>query len=455
MRSVFTLTALLLSTTASFAQMNDDCRSNDRARIMSGCTIVLQNKVATNTDKSEAMWRRGEVFLDQNQMDAALLDLNKAVELNPKSADALAQLGRGVKLKGDNARALVHLSAALKIAPSFEYALRHRAETYANLARYAEGLADINQVIAINPTSIAGLGVRGRIHRLAGSLDLALADLNRALIMQPNYPYGYHQRGDAYMSKGDYAKALADYDRWLALQPTNTMAQSRRAAAFAQVLAAGGMPAAVPAQPVQQPAATPQQPRPTPVVQSSPVPPPAAAPVNQNVEQMLQQMRGARQSSNWQAVHTLATQVLNVQPNWAEAYLFRGIALVMNNKLVEADKDLSRAIEIDPTTAEALFFRGLVRIDLGRGLDGRGRGSATHEVGRRRCRQRDRQPDGAPAHVVDRRGGADPARDGPGCRRPDHDARPQRARPPVRPARRGRPRRQGDPVPRRRSAEDR
>ena len=95
MRRILTLTVLLLSSTASFAQITDDCRSNDRARVVSGCTISLQNKAASNADKAEALWRRAQVFLEQNQVDAALLDLNKAFELNPKSADVLVRTRSG------------------------------------------------------------------------------------------------------------------------------------------------------------------------------------------------------------------------------------------------------------------------------------------------------------------------------------------------------------------------
>ncbi len=90
--------------------------------------------------------------------------------------------------------------------------------------------------------------------------------------------------------------------------------------------------------------------------------------------------------------------------------------------------------------------RRRLRRDRG-GAPGAGRGRA--------CRQRHRQSDGAAPDVVDRGRGSDPARDGPRGRRPDHDARSQRPRPPVGPARGGRARRPRDPVSRRRPVEDR
>ena len=104
---------------------------------------------------------------------------------------------------------------------------------------------------------------------------------------------------------------------------------------------------------------------------------------------------------------------------------------------------------------------GRVRRDRrGRAAEGRRRlhgrrGRAAPQGRRRRRGQRHRQSDGAAADVVDRGRGADPARGRPRRGRADHDSRPQRARAPVGPARSRRPRREGDPLPRRRPAQDR
>ena len=56
------------------------------------------------------------------EFDHAIADLNKALELNPKSALAYCNLGWTYEAMGDERKAIAHYRKALEIDPSLEAA---------------------------------------------------------------------------------------------------------------------------------------------------------------------------------------------------------------------------------------------------------------------------------------------------------------------------------------------
>ena len=59
---------------------------------------------------------------EKAEFDRAIADLNKAIEINPKSALAYSNLGWAYEAIGDEREAIAHYRKALEIDPSLEAA---------------------------------------------------------------------------------------------------------------------------------------------------------------------------------------------------------------------------------------------------------------------------------------------------------------------------------------------
>jgi tetratricopeptide (TPR) repeat protein len=87
---------------------------------------------------------------------------------------------------GDNESALKILDGLIDVHPEFMEAWNRRATVYFLMGRYAESLADIDQVLAREPRHFGALSGLGMIKRKLGDLAAARTAFGDALAINPN-----------------------------------------------------------------------------------------------------------------------------------------------------------------------------------------------------------------------------------------------------------------------------
>lgn len=109
-------------------QTNETADQNDDSK-MTQVDPNLQQEARDAFDKAiqddptnpEAYFARGfNILSDSNQMDAAIVDFNKAIELNPKYARAYLMRGRAYEALGDNDHAKADRDKALELEPGID-----------------------------------------------------------------------------------------------------------------------------------------------------------------------------------------------------------------------------------------------------------------------------------------------------------------------------------------------
>jgi len=198
----------------------------------------------TNPQDADVSYMRGVVELKKGQIDAALADFGKAVELDPKFAKAYGNRGVAYAMQGQLDRALADLNKALELNPKYgkarymrgqvyalqkkndqalkinaknDQALYYRGILYYGLGRTDQALADFNQVLQLNPKPSEARNNRGGLLSAKSQYDQAIIDFNRAIAQNPRYANAYYNRGVAFYNKSLYDKALADFNKSLEL----------------------------------------------------------------------------------------------------------------------------------------------------------------------------------------------------------------------------------------------
>jgi tetratricopeptide (TPR) repeat protein len=141
---------------------------------------------------------RGETYRLAKRYEEALADLDRAIELNPDYAGAIAQRGLSYRDMGRYEEALADLDRAIELNPDYAWAIAQRGQTYRLAKRYEEALADFNRAIELNPNLDWAIAQRGVTYRLAKRYEEALADFNRAIELNPNLDWAIAQRGVTY-----------------------------------------------------------------------------------------------------------------------------------------------------------------------------------------------------------------------------------------------------------------
>ena len=184
---------------------------------------------------------------DLADLDEAIALFTKALEVYPTSVDVynsrgLAYLARG--RYGDADLAIADLTQAMAITPQSVAAHVNRAVAYMERGRpddLPKALTDLNRALALDPDSTAALVNRAAVYvRMStpGDVERAFNDLERAIAIQPDLATAYANRGNAYLQRdldGDLERALDEYTRAIELDPDSPMAYFNRGLAYSEV----------------------------------------------------------------------------------------------------------------------------------------------------------------------------------------------------------------------------
>jgi tetratricopeptide (TPR) repeat protein len=168
---------------------------------------------------------RASAYAESGDRAAAVADLNAAITLRPDRAVPYAMRG-ALYLKDEAFRdGLVDLDRALVLDPGDEEALRTRAFAWDKLRAYPAAIEDYTALLAL--TKDDGYRYfRGFAYFHHGETAEALADFEAILTSQaPTVAaWGYRGRAAVREQAGAFADALADYTAALALDPSDDRA---------------------------------------------------------------------------------------------------------------------------------------------------------------------------------------------------------------------------------------
>jgi tetratricopeptide (TPR) repeat protein len=85
----------------------------------------------------------------------------------------------------------------------------------------AEGVADFDKAMALDPANAGYVLGRSRAHRQVGDFAAALVDADRTLAMEPTWSHAQVARGAAFEGMGKWGDAVAAYDKAITIAPDN------------------------------------------------------------------------------------------------------------------------------------------------------------------------------------------------------------------------------------------
>ncbi|MBR6878083.1 MAG: tetratricopeptide repeat protein [Bacteroidales bacterium] len=138
---------------------------------------LLTDSIAMDENRADLYLQRAKAYVEREQVGAAMVDVTKAIEVNPKNIDAFLMLADIYYMLGDQANITATLNRALEIDP---YDSRPMVK-----------LAEINM--------------------LQQNYDLALGYIDNAMKVSTFNPRAYFVRGMIFMAKQDTTSALKNF----------------------------------------------------------------------------------------------------------------------------------------------------------------------------------------------------------------------------------------------------
>jgi curved DNA-binding protein CbpA/Tfp pilus assembly protein PilF len=162
---------------------------------------------ASSYRESAIEWSR------KGDLDRAIADLERAIELAPGDAKAYHQRGNAWGLKGDVDRALADYDRALRFAPNDSAVFHDRGLMWQRNMELDKALVDLDRAVRMSFTDPQVYSDRGAVWFEKGRYDRALADLDQAIKINPRLATAYVRRAGVFERKGDQERARADRDQ--------------------------------------------------------------------------------------------------------------------------------------------------------------------------------------------------------------------------------------------------
>ena len=151
----------------------------------------------------------------------ALADFDRAIELDPQDAGAIASRGITHYIMGSYAKALVDLDNVIDLNSKLDWAIAYRGRVYRMLGRYTESLRDLNLALEMDSTNAASIASRGETFRHLMRYDEALADFDQAIALDPTLDWAFDYQGRTYLALRRYDAALINFEQAVELDPQN------------------------------------------------------------------------------------------------------------------------------------------------------------------------------------------------------------------------------------------
>ena len=140
--------------------------------IIGACSVI----VARNPRVAEAYYNRGVARMRLNQLDGALADFNKSIELNPKDPDAWTNRGLDTTGLGKPDDAVSDFSKAVELDDLNGQAYSNRGLVYLKLGRTAEAEEDLKKAARLGVTEAEDyLKSKGIVYALPHRFEIALS----------------------------------------------------------------------------------------------------------------------------------------------------------------------------------------------------------------------------------------------------------------------------------------
>ena len=164
-------------------------------------------------------WRFGRAQLELGRLDAARELLERALALDPDSADAHAAMARYFAHTNDGRAALIHSQRAAELRPDEPAFQIQLAEALTHLRRFDEARQALERALQRIPDNPELLARYGEMALTVGLYHEALSAFERAIAQRPDDPRYHFFAGRVHRRLKQYSRAIERFRRAVKLRP--------------------------------------------------------------------------------------------------------------------------------------------------------------------------------------------------------------------------------------------
>jgi len=273
---------------------------------LTGASQNCEKALALDPQLAEAHTCLGNVDFGTGQYEEAVTQYQRALDLDPRSNDALEGLASAYGKLENPVAAEAAYKKAIVLRPEYWAVYSWLGEFYTGQARYSQAAEMYRKVTELAPDNYTGHYNLGAVYVLQGRYREAISELNRSISLRPN-AIAYSNLGSAYFALKRFGDAAENFQQAAKLDSRNYISWG-------------------------------------------------------NLGDALYWTPGRRQEARkaYQTAISLAKAKLDVNPRDANTLAIVAVYYAMTDDKAKAQESLERALKIAPNDPDVMFRAGLV-----------------------------------------------------------------------------------------------
>jgi tetratricopeptide (TPR) repeat protein/tRNA A-37 threonylcarbamoyl transferase component Bud32 len=212
------LVAVALRPDATVARNNLGAALRGKGNL-DGAIVECRKAIELDSRYVPAHYNLGLALRDNRDLDGAIAAYQKAIELDHKCAPAHNNLGNALRDKGDLDGAIREWQKAIELDSGLALAHNNLGNALSDRGDLEGAIAEFHKAIKIDSGLVLAHNNLGATLHRKGDLDGAIASFNTAIALAPKYAVAHHNLGRALQDKPDLDAAIAAYQKASELDP--------------------------------------------------------------------------------------------------------------------------------------------------------------------------------------------------------------------------------------------
>jgi tetratricopeptide (TPR) repeat protein len=300
--------------------------------------VELDKALNLNPNYDAAYFTKGISLSRLGKDEEAIVEYDKGLKINP-NGNALLLKGLSLSRLGKDEEAIVEYDKGLKINPNDAYAYNNKGLSLHNLGRYVEAIVEYDKSLQINPNDADTFYLKGNSLALLYRYVESIVEYDKAIELNPKYDSAFNNKGLSLYNLGRYVEAIVEYDKGLKINPNDAYAYNNKGLSLYNL---GRYAEAI-------------------------VEYDNALKLNPNyVNAYYGKGNSLSKLGKDEEAIVEYDNALKLNPHNAEAYFTKGASLCNLGRYAEAIVEFNKTIEINPNDAIAFYNKGLSLYNLGR-----------------------------------------------------------------------------------------
>lgn len=165
-------------------------------------------------EKTDSTLVRAKTLLSHEDIEEAAIEFRKLIQKEPQNFEGYLGIADCLYLQNEYSKASGFADKALKLNPKSAETFRRRGKINEKLNQLVRAVEDYTHAIALSPSNHLYLSDRADVYSKKGEYSKAIADLDKylKLVKRPN-PRTFYARSELYMKLGKKTEADAERKR--------------------------------------------------------------------------------------------------------------------------------------------------------------------------------------------------------------------------------------------------